>query len=585
LALAHPKIITTDPPADAQLATSPKRVRIEFNEAIEQTFAGLQVFNAQSQPVDSGDGGRSADNPALLSVSLPELPPGIYTVVWQAVGSDGHHVKGFFAFRVLASANEQSSPTSAITVPTSQTAPTSQIVPTIALVPSMPDEQPEPAIGWGAFLRACMLLGSFLTLGGWVFLFVILGPLRTNTPEMDRTSMLRIRRMLVAGMILMLLAIPAFLIIQTSSIAGRVDLTSMWLTLTATRLGLALAARTLIAIALLAVLLFRKPVERSSILAFVLGGGMLLTFTLSGHASVGSSPLLPMALDWLHLVATAVWIGGLIAFVLVLPLPTALLGPTIARFSSMALACVAILTASGIYAATLHLTAVSDLWLSDYGRTLLAKLILFGITIAFGAYHLLIVRPHTLTRIAHAATSLTDWQQRFQVSLRGEALVAILIVGTVGLLTSQPLPDAQPASAAAPVAAIPATALPIVGATAIPVPTRTPAPIVPFVGEQAAADVRVALRVEPAALGANTLHVTVMDANGTPRDVQRIQMTLDMQAMDMGETKIVADSAGNGAYEVKQQWLSMVGTWRVQVVVRRSDADDVTVTFMVPVGG
>jgi copper transport protein len=251
----------------------------------------------------------------------------------------------------------------------------------------------------------------------------------------------------------------------------------------------------------------------------------------------------------------------------------------------MALGCVAILTASGIYAATQRLTAVSDLWLSDYGRTLLAKLILFGITIAFGAYHLLIVRPHTLMRIAQAATTITDWQRRFQVSLRGEALVAILIVGTVGLLTSQALPDAQPAVAAAPVAAIPATALPIVGATAIPVPTRTPAPIVPFVGEQAVADVRVALRVEPAALGANTLHVTVMDANGTPRDVQRIQMTLDMQAMDMGETKIVADSAGNGTYEVKQQWLSMVGTWRVQVVVRRSDADDVTVTFMVPVGG
>jgi putative copper export protein len=310
-------------------------------------------------------------------------------------------------------------------------------------VPSLPDEQPEPAIGWGALLRACMLLGSFLTLGGWVFLYVMLGPLRTHDPEMYRAFSMRIRRVLIAGMILTLLAIPAFLIIQTSSIAGRVDLTSLWLTLTATRLGLALAARTLIAVVLLAVLVFRKPAERSSIAAFVLGGGMLLTFALSGHASVGSTPLLPIALDWLHLVATAVWIGGLIAFVLVLPLPTALLGPTIARFSSMALACVIILTASGIYAATLRLTAVSDLWLSDYGRTLSVKLILFGITIAFGAYHLLIVRPHTLTRIAQAATMLIDWQRRFQVSLRAEALVAILIVGTVGLLTSQALPDAQ----------------------------------------------------------------------------------------------------------------------------------------------
>ncbi|GEM_PF-1878478 len=171
----------------------------------------------------------------------------------------------------------------------------------------------------------------------------------------------------------------------------------------------------------------------------MLGGFLLLTFSLS----------------------------GLIAFVFVLPLLSPpILRPTIARFSSMALACVAILTISGVYAATLRLTAFSDLWTSDYGRTLFAKLVLFGVTIAFGAYHLLIV---------------------------------------------------------------------------------------PFVGEQAAADVRVALRVEPAALGTNTLHVAVMDANGKPRDVQRVQMTVEMTTMDRGETKIIADSASNGTYSCAAQ--------------------------------
>ncbi|MDZ4721443.1 MAG: CopD family protein, partial [Roseiflexaceae bacterium] len=49
----------------------------------------------------------------------------------------------------------------------------------------------------------------------------------------------------------------------------------------------------------------------------------------------------------------------------------------------------------GVYTATLRLMAFSDLWTSDYGRTLFAKLVLFGVTIAFGAYHLLIVRPQT----------------------------------------------------------------------------------------------------------------------------------------------------------------------------------------------
>gem|GEM_PF-2035848 len=75
----------------------------------------------------------------------------------------------------------------------------------------------------------------------------------------------------------------------------------------------------------------------------------------------------------------------------------------------------------GVYTATLRLMAFSDLWTSDYGRTLFAKLVLFGVMIAFGAYHLLIVRPQTLTQIVHATVLITDWQQRRDAALVGSS--------------------------------------------------------------------------------------------------------------------------------------------------------------------
>ena len=53
----------------------------------------------------------------------------------------------------------------------------------------------------------------------------------------------------------------------------------------------------------------------------VLGAGYLLTISLTSHAAASALwPTFSVALDWLHLLGTAVWIGGLIGLVLTVPL-------------------------------------------------------------------------------------------------------------------------------------------------------------------------------------------------------------------------------------------------------------------------
>src|SRR4029079_8115748 len=90
-----------------------------------------------------------------------------------------------------------------------------------------------------------------------------------------------------------------------------------------------------------------------------------------------------VGLDWLHLAAGSVWVGGLIGLlVLWASLPaarrTAGLVVCVPRFSTVAFVSVLALIGSGIGAAVLHLPTLASLWDTSYGKTILVKVALLG---------------------------------------------------------------------------------------------------------------------------------------------------------------------------------------------------------------
>ncbi len=354
----------------------------------------------------------------------------------------------------------------------------------------------------------------------------------------------------------------------------------------------ALLARMLIGLLMIA-LLMRSGVPRwggwQTILAAVLSAGLLLSFSAASHAAAQPQPSIDITLDWLHLMATALWVGGLALLVRVLPaLRRALaqkerapiLARIISRFSTLALVSVAVLTLTGTYAALQHIATASELLTSDYGRTLLIKLVLFIGLVLLGAYNLLIVRPRMGNWAEQGMTALESWQRRIQQSLRGEVVLALLVVLAVGLLTTlAPPTDQQPVAAAQPVA--PTT---MIYPTITPLPTRTIVPSLPFDETKTAADLKVRLQVAPASLGDNQFTVTATNAAGQPVETQLVRLRFTMTTMDMGESKLVAEPQGDGRYILSASPMSMVGAWQVEVTVRRATADDVVVPFVVPVG-
>ena len=95
-ALAHAKLIASDPPANAQVKTA-RLIKLTFSETLEPAFSGAELTDAAGKtvPVSKSVGGATI---TLLPLSLK---PGAYKVNWHSVGHDTHRVSGSFGFQVV----------------------------------------------------------------------------------------------------------------------------------------------------------------------------------------------------------------------------------------------------------------------------------------------------------------------------------------------------------------------------------------------------------------------------------------------------------------------------------------------------
>ncbi len=88
-----------EPAVGATLHGPPKRVRIWFDAPLDGS-SELKVVSADGERVDRGDVRVDSADPRVLEVSLEDLSPGVYRVIWIAVSRDGHRTKGDYTFTV-----------------------------------------------------------------------------------------------------------------------------------------------------------------------------------------------------------------------------------------------------------------------------------------------------------------------------------------------------------------------------------------------------------------------------------------------------------------------------------------------------
>ena len=168
--------------------------------------------------------------------------------------------------------------------------------------------------------------------------------------------------------------------------------------------------------------------------AIVVSASLLLTLTQQSHAAAEEG-FLPLAADWLHLMAASLWMGGLLGFSILLVGPLRaipieprlkLLSHLVPRFSKVATTAVMSLILTGLVAVLLHVPNVSALINTPYGRALSIKLGLLIFLLALGAQNLRLRGRGSFSRLVST-----------------ELILAIGIFIATGFLTSLPPADAE----------------------------------------------------------------------------------------------------------------------------------------------
>jgi putative copper export protein/mono/diheme cytochrome c family protein len=238
-----------------------------------------------------------------------------------------------------------------------------------------------------AVLVRWLALGALVGLIGGLALEVFVLPAGETENESSRRR-LRVWRFLCISALLLTTAADILMRARTMGGAGLAQSVRIVpLVLSRTHFGAIWLGRVVALGALLLVATRRG--DRARVVALALAAIVALSTALSGHAADWGDVSATVLIDWGHVLAASLWIGGVVTLALVIfrmepALVPASVTRVCARFSRLAGWSLAAVVLTGLYNAWIQLPDVAALRDTPYGRVLLGKLALVGILVALG---------------------------------------------------------------------------------------------------------------------------------------------------------------------------------------------------------
>jgi len=403
IAEAHALVASSVPAGGATLDRAPTQISITFTEAPDTRLSVVHILNSGGQHVELGPMRPAAGDPKTVTVALPKLPNGVYTVTWTTVSAvDGHYASGFFTFGVGIS-------------------PAGASPPVGASPPSTPGPSPLGVAGrWIYYVGLGLLIG-----GTWISLFAFAEPVR------------RLRVMALAGSALGLIGLTVTTEAQREAAHinwGDVFATSLGGNLIKQAVPVALAAAAL-------GVAWRLPAARQRAALGIAGAAALLAIvahTLTTHADASHMSWLMIPAQWAHLAAFAVWIGGLSALLLgIQGLPAQIAARAVRRFSFVAGFALVAIAATGLLRAIDEVGSFARLASTLFGNLVLVKVALFLALASLGAIN----RYRNVPR--------AEWSLRGLMRVgRVEIGLAAVVIGVAAVLTALAPPSYSTAVAA-----------------------------------------------------------------------------------------------------------------------------------------
>jgi copper transport protein len=548
-ASAHASLVSSDPPAGAHLDGAPTAVRLTFSEHVSLIRNAIRLLDGPTTVTGLGTP-ISAGSTVTVPINR-SLADGDYLLVYRVVSADTHVVGGSIPFRVGAGG-----PAAVTPVATGDGAG-------LGLRTGAGVDR------WVAYLGAVGLLG--------VPAFVLL-----CWPAGGRDRLVRLA--VSAGALLVILSAAAGIPLQAAGATGG-SLRSVFSDggvrqVLRESYGQAMLARICFAVVLAALLAraLRRPGSFGLAVAGAAGLGLALNYARTGHAAVGEYPALTLSLDAVHLLAVAVWLGGLLVLgARLLPRPPRDCARVLQRWSGVAMAAVAVLVASGVGQAWRELPTRSALVDERYGRLLLLKAAGLVVLVALGNLGRVRVRryaqrarpPGVPVSASLGAMPATDPGPAYLARLRASvalesAIAAGVLAVSAALVVTSPRAAASPPPAG--LAAPAANPAPVGGSTDLPT------------------GVHVDLTVSPGAIGSPTIDVVVRGRDGAVLDPPEIDLTAALPQVGVQPITLNLTKIDSGHYRAAGETLPIAGTWTFTVTVRTSDIDAGVGAISVPLG-
>lgn len=607
-ASAHAALTGSDPRDGAVVDTAPKEVTLSFSEAIAVGDDSVRVLDpngkradTEAEPRDLSEGGTVRYGVALHS----GLPDGTYTVAWQAISADSHPISGAFTFSIGAPSET-----------------------TVAL--------PSQEAGGGP-VGAVYDIARYAAYGGFVLL--VGGSAFVLVCWQRGASALPMQRLVVRGWLTLTAATLAMLLLRhpytgSGKFADAFDLAGLQSVLD-TKPGAALVSRLLLlgAAALFIAVLFgtyaRREDEREKkdlTFGLAVGGGVVAagiaaTWAMSEHASTGIQASIAMPVDVAHLLAVAAWLGGLASLLVALYRTPDIGSAAVRRFSAVAFGSVVVLAATGIYQSWRQVGSWSALTGTRYGQLLILKVALIAVLLTVAWFSRrwtgrltdaavassgtgeakpvteaageteatgpkdapADVDPERAAQLARQRAVLTATKKKrirdadpersgLRRSVLAEAGVAVVLLAVTTMLTStEPGRTEVEAAGGATAATAPAAGGPV----NLTMPFDTG-------GRNGKGTVRI--DIDPGRTGSNDLHVWIDGSDGKPMDVPELKLALTLESKDIGPLPVVPDRLAEGHWSASGVRIPMAGDWKVDVTVRTSDIDQVTIDKNAKIG-
>jgi copper transport protein len=574
-AFAHAQLLGTSPLSGSTVKVQPKEVIFKFGEPVGGDLGAVRVYDARGREVDNLQVSHPQGRSHWMGVGLKaHLPDGTYTGTYRVISADTHIVYGGLVFSI---GHAGAAPKF-----------------TVAGLIGRNESGEATKIAFGA-VRALNYLSLALMLGGLAFLFFVWIPALATAAGTEqrwalaaRAFAARLGRLFAVAVVLGVVVSVLGVLLQGASAAG----VSLWSSLKGSiiedtldsRFGTVWGLRALDWLALGGLLLAAAigrpaiPLLREShdgdaakltprppcaILALLALGGAYLAMTpaLAGHASIESPVAVFFPSDVLHVLAGAVWVGGIACLLIALPGATRqlqggersrLLLAALARFSPLALGAVVVIAVTGVVQAYIDVRSFHGLFHTTYGALIIVKVALLALLIGLGWVNRERVIP-ALERIVGDGRPPGGIGGLARRTMRGEFVLMMCVFGVTAALISY----APPIDAASG----------------------------PFSTTTTIGAAELEMTVEPAKVGLNTIHIYLINAkDGTQfTATKELMVTARLPAKGIGPLALQAIPAGPGHYVLNSAVLSPGGTWAIELMDRTSEFEEHNRTVRVPI--